>query len=75
MSDTNKIDNYVIIRGLMRGDYNSLKLGYSASAAISMLGDIGQIENQNHKEILTAYAEGFADGMREDRARIYFAGP
>lgn len=58
-----------LVRALMRGDAASFKAGYSAPNAAIAACEIQDIHGQDRAD-LHEYAQGFADGMQEDRERI-----
>ncbi len=66
-----EMDPQEAVRGLMRGDRESLKLGYTAeNAARAVIGLHPGMTRAERWEV-RRYAEGFAAGMAEDAARAY----
>lgn len=63
--DFDNMTDEEIVRGLMRGERPSFKMGYSPAAAISAMESLGRCDDNNRAELL-AYARGFNHGMHED---------
>lgn len=66
--DLDRMTPREVVAGLMRGNREEQKLGYSAEAAVAMAATVKDLDHNVLVE-LVAYAEGFADGLPEDPAR------
>jgi hypothetical protein len=68
------MSNKELIKGLMRGFKPDFQQGYGPVAAVSCLDDLGRFtEDTEYAEALN-FAEGFRDGMNENREIINPAG-
>jgi transcriptional accessory protein Tex/SPT6 len=60
-----------IVAGLMRGDADSKKLGYTPENAVQAVVNLKGLDPAGASGDLLAYAEGFVDGLVEDPENIY----
>lgn len=59
-----------LMRGLMRGNREELKLGYSPHNAVHA---VKKLRPDEHEDELRGYAEGFSDGMNPDMVPMWSA--
>lgn len=63
--DINKLTPRQLVAGLMRGNADEFKMGYSPEAATHAVAGRFNLSPLEFNKLLS-YAEGFADGLVED---------
>lgn len=72
--DIHNMTDRELVAGLMRGDKDSMKLGYVARSAVLTVESLRYANNPEGWDLierdLQAFAEGFAQGINEDHTRL-----